>query len=276
MFLAICERKLIAVSVVSEVHSRVVLSGPDFGAFVEYVVGDYSVTTWDSYCRRLFRCLGFPDDCVVPESPVVASAGMLPRMWHKVALGSGAYEPVLGILSCDSSTGDAAVLLESEVALAHGHPLAAVFLGSVRKFTAEQQALLSILASEHVGHLVRKVGVSALLGFLPADKFIPAAAARELGCLIEEEGLSAVVPLKPSQVPSSPLYSVVRAGFEALDDLVADLKDVPHESLRVCWLLTHTVDEWVSDKAHMPEGASVAEQVAARGDDASDGEVPLF
>ena len=67
MFLAICERKLIAMSVVSEVPGRVVLSGPDFGAFVEYVVGDYSVTTWDSYCRRLFRCLGLPDDCVVPE-----------------------------------------------------------------------------------------------------------------------------------------------------------------------------------------------------------------
>lgn len=42
------------------------LTSPDFEKFTQCILKDCASTPWDSYMRRVYRLLGFPEDMSVP------------------------------------------------------------------------------------------------------------------------------------------------------------------------------------------------------------------
>lgn len=226
------------------------LTSPDFEKFTQYILKDCASTPWDSYMRRVYRLLGFPEDMSIPPAPVsrFGKYGMSPGMWHKAALAAGSYSVALESLGvADAFNVDAGVEALKELsAAAHSHPLAPVFTHGVRKFTAEQQATLNLMVSPHMQKLVETVGISALLGFLPAVDFMDGYDYADLARLIEAGGIESVVPLKPSQVADSPLGRVLAGAFDRMDSVLAEMLSMPETVARAGWLLTHDSGEWSS------------------------------
>lgn len=226
---------------------------PDIAAFTKYVSSDCASTTWGTYVRRLYKTLGFPDGLPIPRQPEVGSfahSGLAPVLWHKAAIRSNAYTPILMFIGVDGETSSSAVAkLREAHAEAHGHALAPVFTHGVRKFTAVQQATLELLASEAMGEVVEQLGVDAFLKFLPAGDFVDVYGRADLERLINDGGLASVVPTKPSEVADSVLGAAMIDAYDALDEALVSALALPESVARVAWVLSHDVADWNSADA---------------------------
>jgi hypothetical protein len=251
----------------------VALHLPDIAAFAKYVGSDCASTTWDTYVRRLYKTLGFPDGLPIPRQPEVgalAHCGLAPVLWHKAAIRSNGYAPILSLIGADGVHSSSAVAALKEAhAEAHGHALAPVFTHGVRKFTAVQQATLELLASPAMGEVVEQLGVDAFLKFLPAGDFVDVYGRADLERLINDGGLESVVPTKPSEVADSVLGAAMIDAYDALDDALVSALALPESVSRVAWVLSHDVADWSSADApvavaHSMQGENGAGGVADR------------
>lgn len=226
---------------------------PDIAAFTKYVSSDCASTTWGTYVRRLYKTLGFPNGLPIPRQPEVGSlahSGLAPVLWHKAAIRSNAYAPILMLIGVEGETSSSAVAkLREAHAEAHGHALAPVFTHGVRKFTAVQQATLELLASEAMGEVVEQLGVDAFLKFLPAGDFVDVYGRADLERLINDGGLASVVPTKPSEVADSVLGAAMIDAYDALDEALVSALALPESVARVAWVLSHDVSDWNSADA---------------------------